>query len=162
MSLLTRYPQPVSLHKAQTLDCLQCFDIVGRVGHTRLRGVEKYYRLQFLTINYLRQTGYVFVVVCLSVCLLATLHKTFHKDFHEFWGKVGSGLMNKWLNFGGDPDHCLDTGIVFQSSLLGDTKSGINRLHYSVRYALAGITIVTITSLRHRRLAEVCTVPQCF
>jgi len=21
--------------------------------------------------------------------------------------------MNKWLNFGGDPDHLLDTGIVF-------------------------------------------------
>jgi len=35
--------------------------------------------------------------------------------------------MNNWLNFGGDPDHRLDTGIVFRnpdSSLLGDTESG--------------------------------------
>jgi len=28
-------------------------------------------------------------------------------------GKVGNGTMNKWLNFGGDRDHNLDTGIVF-------------------------------------------------
>jgi len=28
-------------------------------------------------------------------------------------GKVGNGPINKWLNFGGDPDHHLDTGIVF-------------------------------------------------
>jgi len=27
-------------------------------------------------------------------------------------GKVGNGPMNKWLNFAGDPDHHLDTGIV--------------------------------------------------
>jgi len=32
----------------------------------------------------------------------------------KFSGKVGNGPMNnKWLNFGGDPDHRLDTGIVF-------------------------------------------------
>ena len=29
-------------------------------------------------------------------------------------GKVGSGLMNKRLNFGVDPDNRLDTGIVFR------------------------------------------------
>jgi len=29
-------------------------------------------------------------------------------------GKVGNGRMNNSLNFGGDPDHHLDTGIVFQ------------------------------------------------
>jgi len=28
--------------------------------------------------------------------------------------KVGNRPMNKWLNFGVDPDHRLDTGIVFR------------------------------------------------
>jgi len=31
----------------------------------------------------------------------------------KFSGKVGNGPMNKRLNFDGDPDHCLDTGIIF-------------------------------------------------
>jgi len=31
-----------------------------------------------------------------------------------FPGKVGNGPMNSWLNFAGDPDHRLDTGIVFR------------------------------------------------
>ena len=29
-------------------------------------------------------------------------------------GKVGNGPVNKRLHFGGDPDHSLDTGIVFR------------------------------------------------
>jgi len=29
----------------------------------------------------------------------------------KFSGKVGNEPMNKWLNFGGNPDHRLDTGI---------------------------------------------------
>jgi len=32
----------------------------------------------------------------------------------KFSGKVGNGPMNKWLNFSSDPDHRLDTGIVFR------------------------------------------------
>ena len=32
----------------------------------------------------------------------------------KFSVKVGSGPMNKWLNFGGDRDHRLDIGTVFQ------------------------------------------------
>jgi len=31
----------------------------------------------------------------------------------KFAGKIVNGPMNKWLNFVGDPDHRLDTGIVF-------------------------------------------------
>jgi len=31
----------------------------------------------------------------------------------KFSRKIGNGPMNKWLNFGGDPDHRLNTGIVF-------------------------------------------------
>jgi len=32
----------------------------------------------------------------------------------KFFGKVGNGPVNKWLNFGGDPVHRLDTGIIFR------------------------------------------------
>ena len=32
----------------------------------------------------------------------------------KFSGTVGNGPMNKRLNFGGNPDHRLDTGIVFR------------------------------------------------
>ena len=32
----------------------------------------------------------------------------------KFSGKVGNGPSNKRLNFGGDPSHRLDTGIVFR------------------------------------------------
>jgi len=31
----------------------------------------------------------------------------------KFLGKVGNGPLNKWLNFGGDLGHRMDTGIVF-------------------------------------------------
>jgi len=32
----------------------------------------------------------------------------------KFSGKVGNGPLNKRLNFSGDPDHRLDTEIVFR------------------------------------------------
>jgi len=32
----------------------------------------------------------------------------------KFSRKVGNWPLSKWLNFGGDPDHRLDTGIVFR------------------------------------------------
>jgi len=32
----------------------------------------------------------------------------------KFPGKVGSGPVNNWLNFGSDPDHRLDTAIAFR------------------------------------------------
>ena len=32
----------------------------------------------------------------------------------KFSGKVGNGPLNKWLNFGGDLDHRLDTWIAFR------------------------------------------------
>jgi len=57
--------------------------------------------------------GCVFIVVCLSVCLLATLRKSFLIGM-KFAGKVGSGPMKKWLNFGDDSDHRLNTVIVFR------------------------------------------------
>jgi len=65
---------------------------------------------------YLCQAGYVFVIVCLFVCLLATqlCAKTSRWIYMKFSRKVGNGPVNKRLNFGGDPDHRLDTGIVFR------------------------------------------------
>ena len=37
----------------------------------------------------------------------------------KFSGKVGNGPVKKRLNFGGDPDHRLDTGIVFRFVTIG-------------------------------------------
>jgi len=50
----------------------------------------------------------------LFVCLLATLCKNFRTDLHEISRKVGSGPVNKRLNFGGDPNNSPHTGIVFR------------------------------------------------
>jgi len=52
--------------------------------------------------------------VCLSVCLLATLHKNFRTDLYEIFRKISKGPVSKWLNFGVNPDHCLDTVILFR------------------------------------------------
>jgi len=41
----------------------------------------------------------------LSVCLFATLRKNFRTHLHEIFREGWHGPMNKWLNFGGDPDH---------------------------------------------------------
>ena len=65
-------------------------------------------------VCYLRQGGYVFVVVCLSVCQSVCLFvcqqlcsKTSELNCMKFSGKVGNRPTNKWLNFGGDPNHRL-------------------------------------------------------
>jgi len=34
-------------------------------------------------------------------------------------GKVGNEPLNNWLNFGGDSNHRLDTGIVFRFVTIG-------------------------------------------
>jgi len=61
---------------------------------------------------YLCQGGYIFSTVCLFVCeQLCT--KTSKLICMKFSGKASNGPMNKWLNLIGDPDHNLDTGIVF-------------------------------------------------
>jgi len=71
----------------------------------------------------------------------------------KFSGKVGNGPLNKRSNSAGDPDHRLDTGIVFrihQSSLLGDTESADTNLLLTL--------IRQMAALVRRALAEVCTV----
>ena len=35
--------------------------------------------------------------------------------------------MNKWLNFGGDPDHRLDTGIVFRIRHYWEIRKEVNK-----------------------------------
>jgi len=41
-------------------------------------------------------------------------------------GKVGNGPVNKRLNFGDDPDHCLDTGIVFRIRHYWEIRKVVN------------------------------------
>ena len=81
------------------------------------------------------------------------------------------------IKFGGDPDHRLDTGIVFRIHHYGEIRKVVStdctERHCRAGHALAGVTIATMTSLRHRRttdsgtdvatlvrhaLVEVCTV----
>jgi len=50
--------------------------------------------------------------------------------------------MNKWLNFGGDPDNRLDTGIVFRIRDYWE----IRKVVLTDCAALAGIAIATMTS----------------
>jgi len=51
----------------------------------------------------------------LFVCLLATLRKNFRTDLHEIFREGWLwAIEQKRLNFGGDPDYHLDTGIVFR------------------------------------------------
>ena len=69
----------------------------------------------------------------------------------KFSGKVGDGPVNKCLNFGGDPDHRLNTGIVFRI-----------RHYWEIRKVVNGYSFILIrqtAALVRRALAQVCTVP---
>jgi len=90
----------------------------------------------------------------------------------KFSRKVGSGLVNKRLNFGGDPDHRLDKGIVFRIRHYWEIRKVVSTdcaaRRCSAEHTVAGVAIETMTSLRHRSttdnhdrraLAEVCVVP---
>ena len=66
----------------------------------------------------------------------------------KFSPKVGNGPLNKWLNFGGDPVQCLDTGIVFRI-----------RHYWEIRNVENGHSFVLIrqmTAMVRRALVEVC------
>jgi len=93
----------------------------------------------------------VFVGVCLSVCFLATLRKSFQTDLREILGTVGNGPTNKWLNFGGDPAHRTDTGIVFRIHHYWEIRKAANGHSFTL--------IRQMAALVSRSLAEVCTVP---
>jgi len=68
----------------------------------------------------------LFVFVCLSVCLLATLRRGFQTDLHEIFREGWQWLMNKLLNFVGDPVHRLDTGIVFRIRHYWETRKVVS------------------------------------
>jgi len=69
----------------------------------------------------------------------------------KFSGKVGNGPVNKRLNFGGDPDHRLDTGIVFRIRHYREMWKVVNVYSF--------ILVRQMAALVRRALAEVCTVP---
>jgi len=70
-----------------------------------------------LLVYYVRQGGYVFVVVCLVVCLLATLHKNFRTDLHEIfregWQWAIEQMMKfRWRSRTGSPDGGTDIATL--------------------------------------------------
>ena len=74
---------------------------------------------------------FVSLSVCSQLCA-----KTSARICAKFSAKVGNGPMNNRLNFGGDPDHRLNTGIVSRLVTIGRyTESGINRLHWAKWWA---------------------------
>jgi len=70
----------------------------------------------------------------------------------KFSGKVGNGPMNKRLNFGGDPDHRLDTGLF--SGFVTPERYG----KWLTDINLLLILIRQMAALVRRALAEVRTV----
>ena len=66
-------------------------------------------------------------------------------------GKFANWPVNKWLNFGDDPDYRLDTGIVFRIRYYWEIRTVVNGHSF--------ILIRQMTALVRRALAEVCTVP---
>jgi len=69
----------------------------------------------------------------------------------KFSGKVDNWPVNKWLNFGSNLDHRLDTGIVFQIHHYSEIRKVFNRHSF--------IFIHQMVALVRRALVEVCTVP---
>jgi len=69
----------------------------------------------------------------------------------KFPGKVGNGPMNKIFKFGGDPDHRMDTGVVFRIRHDWEMRKVVNGRSF--------ILIRQMAELVRRALAVVCTVP---
>jgi len=71
---------------------------------------------------------------------------------------VDTGTMNKLLNFGGDPDHHMDTWIVFRIRHYWEIRKVVSTdcaaRRCTARHALAGIAIATMTSIRHRSTTD--------
>ena len=75
----------------------------------------------------------------------------------KFSGKFGNWPTNERLNFGGDADHRLDTGLVsgfVTIGIYGKSLMGINLLLILIRQ---------MAQLIRRAVAEVCSaLSQCF
>ena len=84
------------------------------------------YRLSlFVFFHYLRQGGYVFVVMRLSVCLLATLHKNVRADLHEIFEEGWQWASEQMIKFWWRSRY---RDCFSDLSLLGNAESCINRL----------------------------------
>ena len=62
--------------------------------------------------------------------------------------------MNKWLNLGGDPDHCLDTEIVFRF-----------RRYWEIRKVVKGHKSAAPTDSLDGNIGKTCLgggMSQCF
>jgi len=128
---------------------------------------------------YVHQGGYVIVVVCLSVCfsvcLLATLRKNFQTNLHgisrEGCQWASEQMITFWWRSGSQSGY---RNYFPDSSLLGDTESGVNRLPCvtlqcmacTSRHRHSNYDVITlpaygtdIATLVRRASAEVCTLP---
>jgi len=65
--------------------------------------------------------------------------------------KVGNGPVNKWLNFGGDPDHRLDTGLISAFVTIGRYGKWLTDDSF--------ILFRQMAALVRRAFAEACSVP---
>jgi len=90
----------------------------------------------------------------LFVCLLATLRKNFRTDSHEIFRKGWQWANEQKIKFwwrSGSPSGYRD--CFPDSSLLGDTESGINRLRCAV------LQLPACTSRHHHSNYDVITSP---
>jgi len=58
--------------------------------------------------------------------LLATLRKNIQTDLHEIFREGWQQANEQMINFGGDPDHRLGTGIVFRISHKWEIRKGVS------------------------------------
>jgi len=133
-------------------------------------------------VYYLRQGGYVFVVVCLFVSNFAkkTSQRICMQIFREGWQWASEQMIKFWWRSGSPSKY---RNCFPDSSPLGDTESGINRLRCATlqgractsRHRHSNYDVITspahdreprqpvmvndIATLVRRALAEVCTVP---
>ena len=68
----------------------------------------------------------------------------------KFSGKVCNGPTNKRLNFGGDPDHRLDTFSGFV--IIGRHEKWLTDINLL-------LILIQMAALARREMAEVCSVP---
>jgi len=57
----------------------------------------------------------------------------------KFSGKVGNGPMSKWLNFGGDTDHRLHTGIVVRIRHRWEIRKVVNGYSFTLIRQMAAV-----------------------
>jgi len=104
---------------------------------------------------------YLFTVsisVCLSACLsvnnfaqkLPSGFRDLHEISREGWQLVNEQITQLWLRSGSPSG--------YRNCFPDSSSSRINRLRCATLQCWVAIAIATMTSLRHRPLAEVCTV----